>query len=153
MAQGIEWGSVNQKVAGSIPSQGTCLGCGPGPHLGCARSSQSVSLLHIYFLSLSPSYPPLYLKINKIFKKEKEAALNKIKWNILKINTTTINRKCRVSRFSVPFALDAAPSHALGPHCLPQLVVMLSPFYRWDNRLWTILAAGHLDAHLYTFYL
>ena len=25
---------INQKVPGSIPSQGTCQGCGPGPWLG-----------------------------------------------------------------------------------------------------------------------
>ena len=30
VAQWIEGGPVNQKVAGSIPSQGTCLGCRPG---------------------------------------------------------------------------------------------------------------------------
>ena len=30
-AQWIESGPENQRVAGSIPSQGTCLGCGPGP--------------------------------------------------------------------------------------------------------------------------
>ena len=31
VAQWIENHPVNQKVAGSIPSQGTCLGCRPGP--------------------------------------------------------------------------------------------------------------------------
>ena len=31
VAQWIECPPVNQMVAGSIPSQGTCLGCGPGP--------------------------------------------------------------------------------------------------------------------------
>ena len=30
VAQWIELQPVNQKVASSIPSQGTCLGCGPG---------------------------------------------------------------------------------------------------------------------------
>ena len=29
--QWIECWLVNRKVAGWIPSQGTCLGCGPGP--------------------------------------------------------------------------------------------------------------------------
>ena len=32
VAQWSECRPVNQRVAGSIPSQGTCLGCGPGPH-------------------------------------------------------------------------------------------------------------------------
>ena len=34
VAQWIECWPANQRVAGSIPSQGTCLGCGPGPQLG-----------------------------------------------------------------------------------------------------------------------
>ena len=32
VAQWIECCSANQKAAGSIPSQGICLGCGPSPH-------------------------------------------------------------------------------------------------------------------------
>ena len=31
VAQGIEYWPVNQRVTGSIPNQGTYLGCGPGP--------------------------------------------------------------------------------------------------------------------------
>ena len=31
VAQWIEHWPANQRVAGSIPSQGTCLGCGSGP--------------------------------------------------------------------------------------------------------------------------
>ena len=31
VAQWIKCWPVNQRVAGSIPSQGTCLGCGTGP--------------------------------------------------------------------------------------------------------------------------
>ena len=31
VAQWIECQPANQGVTGSIPSQGTCLGCGPGP--------------------------------------------------------------------------------------------------------------------------
>ena len=33
-AQWIECLPVNRRVASTIPSQGTCLGCGPGPRLG-----------------------------------------------------------------------------------------------------------------------
>ena len=45
MAQWTEFPPVNQKVAGSIPSQGTCLSCGPGPQLGaCKRQPICVSL-------------------------------------------------------------------------------------------------------------
>ena len=47
VAQWIEHWPVNQRVAGLIPSQGTCLGCGPGPHLGvCERQPIGVSLTH-----------------------------------------------------------------------------------------------------------
>ena len=31
VAQWIECRPANQRVAGLIPSQGMCLGCGPGP--------------------------------------------------------------------------------------------------------------------------
>ena len=31
VAQWTECRPANQRVTGSIPSQGTCLGCGPGP--------------------------------------------------------------------------------------------------------------------------
>ena len=38
VAQWIDCWPVNRKVTGSIPRQGTSLGCGPGPHLGlCER--------------------------------------------------------------------------------------------------------------------
>ena len=47
LAQWIECWPANQKVAGSIQSQGTCLGCGPGPHLGmCERQPIDVFLTH-----------------------------------------------------------------------------------------------------------
>ena len=56
----------NRKVASSIPSQGTYLGCGRGPQLGvCKRQQMGVSLAHqCSSPSLSPSLP-LSLKINK----------------------------------------------------------------------------------------
>ena len=31
VVQWTECAPVNQMITGSIPSQGTCLGCGPGP--------------------------------------------------------------------------------------------------------------------------
>ena len=39
IAQWIDRGPANQRVAGLIPSQGTCLGCGPVPSSG-ARERQ-----------------------------------------------------------------------------------------------------------------
>ena len=59
VAQWIEHWPANQKVAGSIPSQGTCLGCGPGPQWGTYERQQHIDV------SLSPSLPPLSLKVNK----------------------------------------------------------------------------------------
>ena len=47
VAQWIECQPVNQKVAGSIPSQGTSLGCGPGTQLGtCEKQPIDVSPTH-----------------------------------------------------------------------------------------------------------
>ena len=40
IAQWTEHGPANQRVTGSIPSQRTCLGCGPGSQLG-ARGGQA----------------------------------------------------------------------------------------------------------------
>ena len=61
VAQWIKCWPANQKVIGSIPGQGTCLGCGPVLHLGHARGNQSMYLLHIdVSLSLSSS-PSSYL--------------------------------------------------------------------------------------------
>ena len=45
VAECIERPPANQKVAGWIPTQGTCLGCEPGPQLGaCERQLISASL-------------------------------------------------------------------------------------------------------------
>ena len=61
MAQWIERWPVNQKIATSILSQGTCLGRGPGSQLGvCKRQLTDVSLdIHVSLPLL------LSLKINK----------------------------------------------------------------------------------------
>ena len=70
MAHWIECKPVNPKVLGSIPCQGTCLGCGPGPRLG-ARGSQLRFLSHIDVpLPVSLSLPHS-LKINKYNLKKK----------------------------------------------------------------------------------
>ena len=45
VAQWIEYWLATLKVAGSIPSQSTCLGCMLGPQLeACERQSFNVSL-------------------------------------------------------------------------------------------------------------
>ena len=57
VAQWIEHGPVNQRVIVSIASQGTNLGCGPGPPGGgCSRGNHT-----LMFHSLSFSFPsPLF---------------------------------------------------------------------------------------------
>ena len=60
VAQWVEHRSVNQKVAGSIPGQGTCLRCGLGPsHL------VDVSLTQLTHRCVSPSLPPSLSRLSK----------------------------------------------------------------------------------------
>ena len=59
-------GTLEQKVAGSIPGQGTCLGCGFGSLSGTHERQQTlVSLAHRCFSPSLPPSPPLSLNINK----------------------------------------------------------------------------------------
>ena len=46
---------LNQRVAGSIPSQGTYLGCGPGPQRGwvCERQPHTDVSLPYFLLPFS----------------------------------------------------------------------------------------------------
>ena len=57
VAQWIEHQPVNQSVAGSIPSQGKCMGCGPGPQLRvCERQPHVVVSLPLFL----PPFPSVY---------------------------------------------------------------------------------------------
>ena len=50
VAQWTECWPANLKVAGSIPGEGTCLGCEPGPQLGgCERQQIDVCITHWCF--------------------------------------------------------------------------------------------------------
>ena len=53
VAQWIEHRPENQRVAGLIPSQGTCLGCGPGPQEGAPKRQPHIDVSLPLFL------PPL----------------------------------------------------------------------------------------------
>ena len=55
VAQWIEHWPANQRVTGSIPSQGTCLGCGPGPLCGVHEKQPHIDVSLILFLSPFPS--------------------------------------------------------------------------------------------------
>ena len=62
VAQWIEHWTANQRVPGSIPSQGKRLGCGPGPWLGAhERQPHNNISLPLFF----PTFPSLK-KINLI---------------------------------------------------------------------------------------
>ena len=61
MAQGIEYRPVHQSIAGSIPSQGTCLSCRPGPQWGACEGQPHIDV------SLPLSFP------SSLKKKEKES--------------------------------------------------------------------------------
>ena len=69
VAQWIGCQFENQKVAGSIPSQGTRLVCRPGPQLGVCKRKPITN--GCFSPSLSPSFP-LSLKINKLNSKKKK---------------------------------------------------------------------------------
>ena len=64
VAQWTEHQPVNQRVTGSIPSQGTCLGCRPGraPSRGCMRGNHTDVSLPLFLL-------PFQINKKKIFKK------------------------------------------------------------------------------------
>ena len=76
VAQWTECQPVNQRIAGSIPGQDTCLGCGPGPRMGvCKREPFNESLTHLCFSpSLSPSLP-LSPTVKKRKKERKELTI------------------------------------------------------------------------------
>ena len=52
-AQWIECQPANQRVLGLIPSQGTCLGCRPGPRGGHMRGNHTLMFLSLFL----PPFP------------------------------------------------------------------------------------------------
>ena len=55
MALWIEHGPANQRVTGSIPSQGTFLGCSPGPQSGVYKRQPHIDVSLSLFLPPFPS--------------------------------------------------------------------------------------------------
>ena len=55
VAQRIEHGPANQSVSSSIPSQGTCLGCRPGPQWGAHERQPHIEVSLPLFLLPFPS--------------------------------------------------------------------------------------------------
>ena len=69
VAQWVGHWPASQKVASSIPSQRTCLGCRPGPQLGvCERRLIDVSLTHQCFSHTSMFLFLSFSLSKKIFK-------------------------------------------------------------------------------------
>ena len=62
VAQWIKRRPVNQSITGLIPSQGTCLGCGPGPQQGANKRQQHIDVS----LPLPLPSPLSKNKINKV---------------------------------------------------------------------------------------
>ena len=60
VAQWTECWPVNQGIASSVPSQGTCLGCGPSPQKGAHERQPHIDVSLPLFLPPFPS-----VKINK----------------------------------------------------------------------------------------
>ena len=68
VAQWIGHQTVKQRITSLIPSQGTCLGCGPGPQWGAHERRPHIKVSLPFFL---PPFPPI--KINKyILTKERK---------------------------------------------------------------------------------
>ena len=55
VVQWIEHGATNQWIASSIPSQGTCLDCRPGPQVGVRERQPHTDVSLPLFLLPFPS--------------------------------------------------------------------------------------------------
>ena len=77
VAQWIECQTANQKVTGLIPSQGTCLGCGPGTQYSPCERQRYIDVS----LSLSLFPFPLSVKIYKVFLRKSVAVKGRgLRW-------------------------------------------------------------------------
>ena len=73
VAQWIEYWLVNQRVTSSIPRQGTCLGCEPGPQMGACKKQPHIDVsLSLSFSLPSPCSKNKFLKI--FYKKERKCS-------------------------------------------------------------------------------
>ena len=85
VVQWVERQPVNQKIAGPVPSQDTCLDCQPGPQQGAHKRQPHIDVSLLLFLSPVPS-----LNINKILKVDppsKDFAVSEKKTKALPVPT------------------------------------------------------------------
>ena len=78
VAQWIECWPANQKVTSSIPSQGTCLGCRPGPQLGACKRQLATN----WCFSHTTMF--LYLPPSPSLSKKKERERKDVQFKVLK---------------------------------------------------------------------
>ena len=122
---------MNQRITGSIPSQGTCLGCRPGPQ-------ERQPHIDLSFL-LSPSLP-LSLKKRK---KERTVTVTRLRnlGTVLRELTNLTSFSLRIHGTpaqALGFVLQHPtpevfpPNEALGPYHLPQIP------YLSQNEMWIL---------------
>ena len=143
----VQWGghrAINQKVASSIPGQGTGLGCRFGPP-GCGRGNQSMLLSHQCFLSNLLPFP--YLSLSQ--KKEERQVLL---WQMSKY---LLASRCKHSHtpVSVPLLGVGAPGPP-GPcprRCSEGLRPLSSlPCWGRDSEFQGFFLANHLSPSPHT---
>ena len=79
VAQLVGYHPTNQKVTGSIPGQGKCLGCGFGPQSGRVREATDRCFsLTSMFVSLSFSLPSPVSGRRRILKKKERKRENMV---------------------------------------------------------------------------
>ena len=82
VAQQIECLPAKQKVASSIPSQGACWGCGPGPQSGACKRQPTDRCISCTSMFLSFSFS--LIKKIKITLEKKGGYFGRSRWEILK---------------------------------------------------------------------
>ena len=121
---------MNQRVAGSIPRQGTCLGCGLGPQWGALQRQPHIDVSLPLCLSPFPS-----LKINKIFKKKNPVLqINSIK-NIF--NSPTFLHPCLGLLNSCFRPMNSKPGYPImmSSHLLDLIGLAITPRYNIRSSL------------------
>ena len=131
VAQWTECPPANQRVTGLIPSQGTCLGCRPGPQQGAHEWQPYTDVS----LPLSPSLS-FSLRINKIFFKKLQCLhylhilLQITKIQYVKKFCQKYNRSMQLLSHFPQVALKFLNQRILGPEMILEVVWLRPYFYK-----------------------